>query len=35
MAFINWEPKYSVNVELIDNQHKSLVETINLLHDAM
>jgi hemerythrin len=35
MAFINWEPKYSVNIELIDKQHKTLVDTINQLHEAM
>lgn len=35
MAFINWEPKYSVNIELIDKQHKTLVDNINQLHDAM
>ena len=35
MAFINWEPKYSVNIEILDTQHKTLVDTVNQLHNAM
>lgn len=32
---IRWEPKYSVGVEQIDNQHKELIKTINMLIDVL
>ncbi len=35
MSLIKWDPGYSVNVELIDEQHKVLVKMINDLYDAM
>jgi hemerythrin len=35
MALMTWSDKYSVGVEIIDNQHSVLVDTLNKLHDAM
>lgn len=35
MAYINWSEKLSVNVKEIDEQHKTLIEKINILHQAM
>ena len=35
MALITWKNDYSVNIAIIDQQHKKLVELINELHDAM
>ncbi len=35
MSLIQWDSSYSVNVELIDEQHKILVTMINDLYDAM
>ncbi|MBI2568602.1 MAG: hemerythrin family protein [Candidatus Schekmanbacteria bacterium] len=35
MPFLNWSSKLSVGVELIDTQHKKLIDLINTLHDAM
>lgn len=35
MALIEWDPIFSVNVELIDKQHQMLVQMINDLYDAM
>ncbi len=32
---LEWEDKYSVGVQLIDNQHKSMFDTINLLIDML
>jgi hemerythrin len=30
--FVEWEDKYSVGIEKIDNQHKQLIEIINRLY---
>jgi hemerythrin-like metal-binding protein len=30
--FVEWEDKYSVGIEKIDNQHKKLIEIINRLY---
>ncbi len=35
MAYIIWQDDYSVNVEIIDNQHKKIIELINKLQEAM
>lgn len=35
MPFIEWSPKYSVEVNSIDEQHKELIKIINELHEAM
>jgi methyl-accepting chemotaxis protein len=33
--FIQWTPSYSVNIKLIDEQHKQLMKLINDMHKAM
>ncbi len=35
MPILSWKPEYSVDIKLIDEQHKKLIETINMLYDAM
>lgn len=35
MSTFVWKPEYSVNIKVIDEQHKKLVDTINILYDAM
>lgn len=35
MAFMTWEPSFSVNDEELDRQHMRLVGLINSLHDAV
>ena len=35
MSHIQWDEKYSVNIEVIDEQHKKLIATIATLSDAM
>ncbi|HPM43296.1 MAG TPA: bacteriohemerythrin [Candidatus Omnitrophota bacterium] len=35
MPLIDWRPEFSVNIEVIDEQHKKLIDNINILHDAM
>jgi hemerythrin-like metal-binding protein len=35
MALFEWNPKYSVGVELFDDQHKRLFSLLNQLHDGM
>ncbi len=34
MVFIEWNQSYSVNVRLIDEQHKKLFKLINAFHNA-
>lgn len=31
LPLLTWKEEYSVNVKILDNQHKELIETINLL----
>ena len=35
MALVEWDDKYSVHVEEIDNQHKKLLELIDVLNEAV
>lgn len=35
MALFTWKDEYSVGVQLIDTQHKKLVDLLNSLHEAM
>lgn len=35
MTYFNWDASYSVNVQVIDQQHQRLVGIINELYDAM
>lgn len=35
MAVVEWNDKYSVNVEEIDNQHKKLFDILNRLYDSV
>lgn len=35
MALIGWLPAYSVNIPPIDEQHKSLFDLLNQLHDEI
>jgi len=35
MAFFEWTDELSVNVQVIDGQHKKLVEMVNALNEAM
>jgi len=35
MVLVKWDEKYSVGLESIDTQHKTLVGLINQLHEAM
>lgn len=34
MSLIEWNQKFSIGIQEIDNQHKRLIELINLLHDC-
>jgi len=35
MPALNWNKKYSVNIALIDEQHKKIVELLNVLSEAI
>lgn len=35
MALISWSPMLSTDVQIIDDQHKKLIDLINKLNDAM
>ena len=35
MAFLEWKPAYSVQVDELDRQHRQLIRLINSLRDAM
>ncbi len=35
MAFITWDDKYSVGINICNEQHKKLIEALNMLHKAM
>ncbi len=35
MIIFIWKPEYSVGIKNIDNQHKKLIDTINMLHEAV
>lgn len=35
MVLVEWEDRYSVEVDRVDDQHKNLLNMVNELHDAM
>jgi hemerythrin len=35
MPIFFWDPKFSVHIALIDEQHQKLIDTANLLYDAI
>lgn len=35
MGFLDWENKYMVNVEVIDQQHERLFEIVNAMYDSI
>jgi hemerythrin len=35
MPLLNWDAKFSVEIDQFDNQHKRLIDLVNLLHEAM
>ena len=34
MSYFTWSDEFSVNIQIIDDQHKSLIGTLNSLHEA-
>lgn len=35
MALLKWDNTYSVNVDVIDNHHKKVIDLINTMHDGI
>jgi hemerythrin-like metal-binding protein len=35
MPIVEWNDNYSVKIKEVDDQHRQLIDQINLLHDAM
>ncbi|MBD3402329.1 bacteriohemerythrin [candidate division GN15 bacterium] len=35
MVFVEWRDDYNINVATVDQQHRSLVELINKLHESL
>jgi len=35
MRLLVWKPEYSVGIAAVDDEHRSLIEAINRLHDAL
>jgi len=35
VPIVSWKPEYSVGINIIDAQHKKLIETVNMLSDAI
>ena len=35
MAYLKWNPKYSVGSQAIDDEHREMIELINSLHDEL
>lgn len=35
MSYLTWDDSYSINQKIVDDQHKTLFNLINRLHDAM
>lgn len=35
MALLKWDKNYSVNIDIIDNQHRRIIHLLNRMHDAI
>lgn len=35
MSIFLWDPKFSVHIAIVDEQHQKLVDAVNLLYDAI
>jgi len=35
MALLTWSERYSVGVEMLDEQHRKMIDALNHLHEAM